>query len=279
MAGSEIAIPEGRAVSAPETPHGGRTSDVTGIISVRLVASSLEAMVVVNPTAPAAYAVISGDKNEEVSVAWQNGMWTFTWPEDAGVSYTHTSVNFGRMQVNSFGRGGGVFVNGVRVDNLGGPAKEQPKVHLILPSGCSLYAEIQAGGVEVPATANERHGMALVSLSGSSAGLWTRCAVGQVSFRSQSGGLTADGYTGPVSADTMSGSVDLFHAAGNVQAKSMSGSVGVHCEDSILVQASSMSGSVHVTAAEGAAPTGSGSSMSGSVRVPATMSGGGRRAW
>jgi hypothetical protein len=159
----------------------------------------------------------------------------------------------------------------------GGAAKEQPTVHLILPSGCSLYAELQSGDVEIPPTADERHGLTLVSLSSQSAGLYAGCAVGEVALSTQSGGCTIDGYAGPVNVNTMSGSIDLAHAAGTVQAKTMSGGVHVHCEQSVLVSASSMSGSVRVTAAPGAEPTGSGSSMSGSVSLPPSMGGGGRK--
>lgn len=287
MAGNEIDLRGGRQVSAPETPlpqvSGGRknSSATAGPIPVRLVSPSLEVTVAVNPTAPAAYAVIDGDRKDEVRVAWENGMWTLTWPEDAGVNVFSGggSVTFGRMQVNSFGRGG-VYVNGVRVDNLaGGPVKEQPKVHLILPSGCSLYCEVQAGDVIIPPANSERHGLALVSLTTQSGGLEAGCAVGQVVVSSQSGGVSVSGYTGHVSVNTMSGSIDLEHAAGDVQAETMSGNVHVHCEASVSVMASSMSGSVRVTAADGVTVRGSGSSMSGSVRVPDTMSGGGRSRW
>lgn len=287
MAGSDIALPGGRQVSAPETPlpqaplGGRRESKATaGPIPVRLVAPSLEVTVAVNPTAPAAYAVIDGDRKDEARVAWENGMWTLTWPEDAGVtSFSGGSIIMGNARINSFG-GGKVYVNGVRVDQMmGGQGKEQPRVHLILPSGCSLYCEVQAGDVIIPATRDERHGLSLVSLHSQSGGLEAGCALGQLVVSSQSGGVSASGYTGTANISTMSGSVDLEHTAGDVQAKTMSGNVSVHCEADVSVMASSMSGSVRVTAADGVTVRGSGSSMSGSVRVPATMSGGGRPRW
>lgn len=284
MPGREIAIPEGRVVSAPETPlPGARTGSrreeqaTAGPIPVKVIGASVEVTAVVNPRTPAAYAVISGDKADEVTIGWSGGTWTLEWPEDAG-GYGSTHISFGGVQANSFGRGGSVYVNGVRVDNLGGAAaREQPKVHLILPSGCSLYADLQSGGVYVPATADPKHGLSLVSLTSQSGGLEADCAVGQVVVSSQSGGVTANGFTGPVQVNTMSGSIDLAHAMGTVQAKTMSGGVHVHCEDSIMVSASSMSGSVRVTAVEGVTPTGSGSSMSGSVSLPSSMSGGRQR--
>lgn len=278
MPGRDIAIPEGRPVSAPETPGGGHSSKTVGAIPVRLVAPSLHAVVIVNPQAPAAYAVISGDKHDEVSITWEHGYWTLRWPEDAGVTTVHGSMRVGNIQVNHFNSGGSVYVNGVRVDNLmSGAMKEQPTVHLILPSGCSLYGELQSGEVEIPATANERLGVTLVSLSSQSAGLYAGCAVGEISLGTQSGDLRVDGFTGQVNANTMSGDIELAHAAGNVQAKTMSGDVQVHCEQNIMVAASSMSGDVRVTAADGVTPTGSGSSMSGGVSLPPSMGGGASR--
>lgn len=282
MPGRETAVPEGRTVSAPETPHQGHSSSAAGAVPVRLAAPSLAATVVVNPTAPAAYAVISGDKSDEVSIAWEDGFWTLRWPEDAGVTpVSYGSFHIGNVQFNSSGIGGAVYVNGRRVDGMtGGAVKEQPAVCLILPPGCSLYAELQSGDVEIPPPADERHGLTLVSLSSQSAGLYAGCAVGEVILSTQSGGCVIDGYTGPVNVSTMSGSIDLAHAAGNVQAETMSGGVHVHCEQSVLVSASSMSGPVRVTAAEGAEPTGSGSSMTGFVSLPPSMGGGRkRRGW
>lgn len=275
MPGKEIAVPEGRAVSAPETPGGGHSSKTVGAIPVRLVAQSLNATVVVNPTAPAAYAVIGGDKHDDVVIAWENGCWTLRWPEGAGV-YS-TGFVFGNIQVRNFGRGS-TFVNGVHIDNLmGAHAVEQPVVHLILPSGCSLDAELQSGDIEIPATPDERHGLTRASLSSQSGSLYAGCAVGEVSLNTQSGSLSVEGYTGPVTANTMSGNIELAHAAGNVQAQTISGYVSIHCEESIWVSAASTSGSVRVTAAHGAVPTGSGSSVSSSVSVPPSMSGGSRR--
>lgn len=280
MAGNEIDLRGGRQVSAPETPlpqvagSGRRESKATaGPIPVRLVSPSLDVTVAVNPTAPAAYAVIDGDKKDEVRVAWESGMWTLTWPEDAGVTTIHGGgivFGNGNVQVTSFGRGRTV------INGTGMPGKDQPKVHLILPSGCSLYCEVSAGEITIPPAADERHGLSVVSLTSQSGGLDAGCAIGQVLVSSQSGGVSVTGYTGNVNVNTMSGGIDLEHAAGDVQAKTMSGNVSVHCERDVTVMASSMSGSVRVSAADGVTVRGSGSSMSGSVRVPATMSGGGR---
>jgi hypothetical protein len=278
MTGKDIDLRNGRAVSAPETPfparQRGRTSSqaAAGPVPVRIVAPSLNVTAVVNDRAPAAYAVIDGDKRDEVSIAWEDGKWTLRWPEDAGVTVSHGSfqagdvyggIQFGNgnVQFNSFSSRQSRAANG-------GAGKEQPVVHLILPSGCSLLAEVQAGSVTVPATADPKHGLIELSVQGMSAGIEAGCALGQVSLESQSGGLTATGYTGPVGVSTMSGSIELEHAMGDVSAQTMSGGVFIHCEDSITVNASSMSGSVRVTAADGARPRVSASSMSGSVRKP-----------
>lgn len=269
MAGKDIDLRSGRAVSAPETPfpahQRGRTNSqaAAGIVPVLLIAPSLNVTAVVNDRAPAAYAVIDGDRREAVSIAWEEGKWTLRWPEDAGVTVSHGGIQFGdgNVQFNSFSSRQSRAANG-------GAGKEQPVVHLILPSGCSLFAEVQAGSVTVLATANPKHGLSVVNVQSLSAGVETGCAVGQVSLESQSGGLTATGYSGPVAVSTLSGSIELEHAMGDVRAQTMSGGVFIHCEDSIMVNASSMSGSVRVTAADGARPRVSASSMSGSVRKP-----------
>jgi Toastrack DUF4097 len=276
MPRKEIAIPRGRAVSAPET-SGGHRSRVTGAVSVRLVCPSLRAVVVINPTAPAAYAVIGGDKAEEVAVTWEDEYWTLTWPDDAGVTSFHGGtvqggVVFGGIQ---YGNNNVQFNNWSGASGRGsGALKEQPEVHLILPSGCSLYGELASGGIEAPAPADKRHGLTLLNLQSVSADIEAACALGQVSFGSISGDLAVTGYTGQVHATTTSGGVYLARAAGNVTAQSTSGDISVHAESDISVSAQTVSGSVRVTAAEGVRITGSAVSTTGSVAIPPTMSGG-----
>lgn len=259
MPGEEVEVPTGRAVSAPETPSEGRRTKVTGPVPVRLIAPSLTATVLVSDRAPAAYAVIGGDKAQEVKFAWEDGTWTLTWPEDAGhVSSGGTQAGSNNFQFNDFSSRGG----------FSGSPVDQPAAYLILPSGSSLFADLTAGQVTVHEAPDPRHGLTLLSVKSASADVSAACAVGSAVFSSMSGSLDMRGFTGPVRASTMSGSASLAHAAADVEFSSMSGGLRLHAEGDVGIMANTMSGDVTVSAADGARPRVSASSVSGRVTRP-----------
>lgn len=273
MAGKDTELRDGRVVSAPETSfpahqrHSSNSRAAAGPVPVRLVSPSLDVTAVVSDQATAAHAVISGDKSDEVQVTWEDGTWTLRWPEDAGTTFSGgaghgTQYGSNNVQVNNF------TSRSFTSRSFTGEGADEPKVRLILPSWCSLYAELTSGDVKLPPAADPRSGLRLLDVRSMSGGLDVECVIGSLTFTSMSGHLTATSYTGPAVVSTTSGDIELERAVGSVQASSMSGGIRVHCEDSIMVRAATASGNVRVTAAEGMRPRVTASSASGSVRTP-----------
>jgi len=273
MPGQDISTRDGRTLRARNTSgSGGEAAD--GPVAVLVKAPVLEGVVIISDGVRSAYAVIGGDKADEVRARWEGGIWRLEWPEDAGVTVISGGVQFGNgnVQFNSFGgsvfAGRNVTVNGVRVGSGSMPAVETPTLQLYLPSGCTLMMDTQSGDLRVPAPVNERHGLTALNFSSQSGSVSADCAVGSLSAQTASGDVTASGVTGQVSASSMSGDVTIRQAAGTVQAKAMSGDVKVHAIEGVMVTASSMSGDVRVTQAQGVRAMVSASSMSGRVSKP-----------
>jgi len=283
MAGNEISTRGGRTLAARDTlpargtsgSSSGAGSGAEGPIAIQVRAPVLEGVVVISEGVKSAYAVVGGDKAGEVRATWENGAWTLTWPDDAGVVSFGGGVQFGNgnIQVNSFHgsvfAGRNVIINGVRVGSGGNvPVPETPTLQLYLPSGCTLMMDTQSGDLRVPAPHNERHGLNALNFSSQSGSVSADCAVGSVSASTQSGSVTMSGITGQVSANSMSGSITIRQAAQTVQAKAMSGNVRVHAIESVMISASSMSGDVRVTQDEGVRAMVTASSMSGRASKP-----------
>jgi Toastrack DUF4097 len=267
VSSGDIELRDGRQVSARQSAGGQSGPGIDGAIPVRLVASSLAATVTVLPTASSAYALITGDGKDEVAIGWQDGMWTLEWPENAGVTVINGDfggvvIGNGSVQFNSYSNGRSTTI----ISGSAGP--DSSAVHLYVPSGSDLAAELRAGRVHAPAAADARHGLHAIDFSSSSAELVTECAVGSITFQSSSGDLRARGITGPVSAQASSGDISVPQAMGSVRAHTSSGDVRVHAMAGIVVDVHTSSGDIDITKAPGSTPRVRTRTSSGSVRKP-----------
>ncbi|MFJ2110588.1 DUF4097 family beta strand repeat-containing protein [Streptomyces sp. NPDC087850] len=186
--------------------------------------------------------------------------------------------------------GGGVFINGVRVDGRSGGTIVQGNspidITAIVPEGSSVTAHSES------ATVTAQGGLADVqanSVSGSvgvdhaqRADITTtsgRIAVNRaddINARSISGAIRL-GRTDIVTADTTSGRIAIDDFGGTAHLTSVSGAIRVHATSGGNINATTTSGAIDVTATEAALAdhlNTRANSVSGRVRTPQRRTGG-----